>query len=1307
MPLNPYVAGKPVGGSKAFVGRADLLRDVTRMLRSPYENALVFYGQRSIGKTSFLQELAVQLPKIGPYQPIYFDLRGKKSSSKNGGHPEFALSAGGAFRDDLLTQFLTQLSPEHSLVLLFDEFDLPGPDDDAGPETTVFPNLHNLLTLNPQQLQAVFVIGRHPEAMPPEALSIFKEIKTRPVLPLSAAETAELVCLSEQNGTLRWSPEAVEAVYSLTGGHPFLTQQLCQEVWEQAYRYNPDGPPPVRPYDVETAVPQTLHSAVSTLEWIWSGWGPAERLVALATAEAGPGPISRPELNKRLQELGIRALIGELQDAPRLLAEFGVIEPDTGGYHFRIELLRRWIAGRKSRRLVQDEVNHIEPVAASLYRAAHRHYQAQAFEQAIPLLRQAIGLNPNHVQATQLLAEILLARGELSPARQLLESLYEYQPDAARPRLVQALLLQARQATGKEQLALYEQVLQLEPDHPEAATGRRRIWEHQGNQAAAQGDLETALHAYKQAGLPEKVIKTGLQHIDRLEEAGQHSAAFLLAQQLYVDYPAERHRLPPLLVAEILLEQGEIAEAERHLENLYHQQPDAVCPLLVKALLLQADALSHQSDQLTLYDRILQLDPSQPEATAKRRQIWAGRGQAALAANDLETAAAAFREANMPEKAAEIEQELHRCRLEEGLREMARLEQEGDYQAALNLARQLHSELPEPQQLPPLAPLERKARLDDLYRRALVALQDGDNSSAELLLVQVVALEPGYRDATRYLHLITTGVDIAEVQNQLQQERRARLQAEAAAREAGAGQAQLKAELVELKTGLETETVTRQEFEAIAKKETGLRRQREAELKQLQHKLEAAQNAQAHAEADLQTQVTARRRLETELNAVRRRLEAETLERQKTEAAARQEASARQQYQAEVQWLKKQFESEQAARREAEARAQAEAELRYQHEAELEQLRTQLEAARKQAEQQARFAAVNARREIRAAMSGRPPRPDIPQQETLKPLSPWNPLDHVRLVWWLFRTPERVRIYKLQYGRRSLHRVGKWPVSLLIWLPILIPTLALGLGTLPRSPDAWPPATYFWLSGALALICLLTGWLGDSDHIASGLALTSLAFVGAVGATTAVAGGLAFGVLNDFITGLSSSVALLVAIGVAFIVQGNGLKLGTVVIIGVAIAVAIITLVIRIGYVTGAVIIDIPTSMLGGLAGSVASSFTIGIVVWIGEKLSRGHNKWLVVLFGLLIVGIPGTVAGAAARLASGNTPAGLTFGIAFGLANAIIILIFVILGTLLSKKGVVLKRDYSTMLAHRRFGVLLLIYVFIAWHALVRFAGF
>ena len=54
--------------------------------------------------------------------------------------------------------------------------------------------------------------------------------------------------------------------------------------------------------------------------------------------------------------------------------------------------------------------DHIEPVAENLYRAALGLYQGGKLDQATALLRQAVALNPNHLRANLLLADILLAQ---------------------------------------------------------------------------------------------------------------------------------------------------------------------------------------------------------------------------------------------------------------------------------------------------------------------------------------------------------------------------------------------------------------------------------------------------------------------------------------------------------------------------------------------------------------------------------------------------------------------------------------------------------------------------------------------------------------------------------------------------------------------------------------------------------------------------------------------------------------------------------------------------------------------------------
>ena len=89
-------------------------------------------------------------------------------------------------------------------------------------------------------------------------------------------------------------------------------------------------------------------------------------------------------------------------------------------------------------------------------------------------------------------------------------------------------------------------------------------------------------------------------------------------------------------------------------------------------------------------------------------------------------------------------------------------------------------------------------------------------------------------------------------------------------------------------------------------------------------------------------------------------------------------------------------------------------------------------------------------------------------------LSPRNPLDYLRLLGWICLTPDRVVAYRERFGPASIERVGTWLASTLIWLPVLIPTLARGLGLLPTPHQG----RYWVLNGGLVLGWMATGALG-------------------------------------------------------------------------------------------------------------------------------------------------------------------------------------------------------------------------------------
>jgi tetratricopeptide (TPR) repeat protein len=514
-PDNPYITGKSVGNSPAFVGRDDVLREVVRVLRLLQDNAIVLFGQRRIGKTSILRELEAKLPTEGNYCPIFFDLLDKAqqplgevlqelaqiiSDVLQQEAPDLGADPETTFRQVWLPELLKKLPPEKTLVLLFDEFDVlddPKVEQAAG---AFFPYLRHLLSIDPKRLNFVFAIGRKIDDLNNIALSLFKEIATKRVSLLNHENTVKLVRLSETNQTLNWTNDAIEKIWQQTSGHPYLTQRFCSHVWNNLYDKNPGKRPTATLKEVEIAWPEVLDASRSALEWLWDGLGSAERIVASALAEKGANPITEVQLKKTLSESGVRMMIRELQNAPRILQDWDLIEAADGGYRFRVELLRRWIAEYKPLNQVQNELDRIEPVADDLYNAAKIFYANHKLYDALTSLRQAVSSNPNHVGANLLLADILLAKKQSFEACEILERLYTYQSSAAvREKWVQALLALAQSVNRKkEQIKLYKRVLVLDAGHPEAKSQLRKIQRRRENASQRQWavNLKGIFHKY-------------------------------------------------------------------------------------------------------------------------------------------------------------------------------------------------------------------------------------------------------------------------------------------------------------------------------------------------------------------------------------------------------------------------------------------------------------------------------------------------------------------------------------------------------------------------------------------------------------------------------------------------------------------------------------------------------------------------------------------------------------------------------------------------------------------------------------------
>jgi len=295
-------------------------------------------------------------------------------------------------------------------------------------------------------------------------------------------------------------------VWQLTNGHPYLTQLLCSLTWDHYWNQYPKVVPTVTVNDVEDSARQVIsyqQAGQNALEWLWSGLPPACRIDAAAFAELGAKLISHKELSDQMYAAGIGTVIDELENAPKDLKEWDIIEGDAqSGYRFRVELFRQWIQINKPlRSIMQDELQRIRVEAEYYFQTAKDYHATGQLDEAIDRLEGALRVNSHFIEAHKLLAKALVAKGYLSKAQEKLEKFYLSFPDQARPQLVELLWNRVESTSSrKEQLGLCEQILRLDPNHENAEKKRKLILQGNAEEFEDEQDYLPAIELYNQIG---------------------------------------------------------------------------------------------------------------------------------------------------------------------------------------------------------------------------------------------------------------------------------------------------------------------------------------------------------------------------------------------------------------------------------------------------------------------------------------------------------------------------------------------------------------------------------------------------------------------------------------------------------------------------------------------------------------------------------------------------------------------------------------------------------------------------------------
>lgn len=491
--FNPYIAGNPIRKKEVFFGREEILKKVKRALSNPNTNAVVLSGQRRIGKTSILLQLESQL-SMDEFLPIYFDLQ--YQAEKPLGEVLFQLANaiwrklgenkqsqdeydndGYYFTNNFLPALYHKLGDKRPIILL-DEFDvLDQIDENQLPLTAaakaLFPFLGNLMT-HEIKLAFVFVIGRQVDDLNINTQSLFKTSIEIPVWLIDQKSTKKLIQMAEVNGSLVFNDETYQKIFSLTSGHPYLTQLLCQQLWEQAHeKENLEYPLEVIPSLIDDVIYDTLDAGGHALTWIWNGLSPGEKIFAAAFAELSltSTEILENDITQFLTMNAARLRTRETDLAPIYLERRQIlVQVGEKKYKFAVELFRLWIQHNHNLNSVKDELDRIQPLSENFYDMGWIHLNKKDLTQAINYFKEALKYNKNHFQARLALGESLLENGDTELAIEALRNAYNMDRNESSSALIRALLSKARAyediADFQKVIETCEEILRINPDEP-------------------------------------------------------------------------------------------------------------------------------------------------------------------------------------------------------------------------------------------------------------------------------------------------------------------------------------------------------------------------------------------------------------------------------------------------------------------------------------------------------------------------------------------------------------------------------------------------------------------------------------------------------------------------------------------------------------------------------------------------------------------------------------------------------------------------------------------------------------------------
>ncbi|MEB3149789.1 MAG: ATP-binding protein, partial [Sphaerospermopsis sp.] len=360
---NPYVIGDPVMGN-LFVGREDIIRRLEEIwLKSLQLQSVVIYGHRRMGKTSILRNAANSLDN--QVKVAYVNLLKLGDVTQGVGEVLMAISdeisqvvnIPTPNDDDLLklpvptfNRYFKEVIKNLSggLIIALDEFEKI---EDLIKNKKIPPNfmdlLRGLLQESPQVAFAFAGLHTLDEMTADYFHPFFGSVINIRVGFLSRGATGQILANPAiEDFLLDYTPEALDNIYDLTYGQPYLVQligyHLVRLYNDFVFEQGKNRDPFFTVEDVETVVnkPEFFTGGSNYFNGVWgqAGENGNTEQVILSHLAKSPQGLS---LNDLVELTGIDE--SNLQTALDTLTRHDVIAENQGRWRIIVELFRRWV----------------------------------------------------------------------------------------------------------------------------------------------------------------------------------------------------------------------------------------------------------------------------------------------------------------------------------------------------------------------------------------------------------------------------------------------------------------------------------------------------------------------------------------------------------------------------------------------------------------------------------------------------------------------------------------------------------------------------------------------------------------------------------------------------------------------------------------------------------------------------------------------------------------------------------------------------------------------------------------------------